>query len=74
MELPPRVHLGLKLAGPFCAAIYFCSSSPETHCVKQHQRPLLAKNGNGREMSEQFSLYFATSMVNYRVLLHAVNL
>jgi hypothetical protein len=28
-ELPPRGHLGLKLAGPLCAAIQFHLSSPE---------------------------------------------
>jgi hypothetical protein len=39
-ELPPRVHLGLELSGPLCAAILFRPSSPEALYVKRHQRHL----------------------------------
>jgi hypothetical protein len=34
-ELPLRVHLGVKLSGPLCAAIHFHPSSPESLYVKR---------------------------------------
>jgi hypothetical protein len=40
-ELPPRVHLGLKLAGPLCAAISrvaLCQATPQTAVSKERKR------------------------------------
>jgi len=40
-------HLGRKLAGSLCTAL---------SSVKRHESPLVARNGNGREMADKFRL------------------
>jgi hypothetical protein len=43
---------------PFVHCLYFCPSSPEVLHIKQHERPLLVKDGIGREVAGQFGLRF----------------
>jgi hypothetical protein len=44
--------------GPFVHRLQFRPSSPETLHVTRHERPLLVKEGIGREMAGQFGLQF----------------
>jgi hypothetical protein len=44
--------------GPFVHHLQFRPSSPKTLHVKRHERPLLVKDGIGREMAGQFGLRF----------------
>jgi hypothetical protein len=43
---------------PFVHRLWFRPSSPEVLHVKRHDRPLLVKDGIGREMAGQFGLQF----------------
>jgi hypothetical protein len=44
--------------GPFVHHLQFRPSSPEALHVKRHERPLLVKDGIGREIAGQFGLRF----------------
>jgi hypothetical protein len=51
-------HLGLLRYGSFVHRLQFRPSSPEALHVKRHERPLLVKDGIGREIAGQFGLRF----------------
>jgi hypothetical protein len=44
--------------GPFVHRLLFRPSSPEALHVKRHERPVLVKDGIGREMTGQFGVRF----------------